>query len=241
MAQHTDSSEQVVTIDRGNTAMFKSEPALSPAREGENEFLEKVSNDILDKQYRLYVWNDTKAVALITANSVLFAAMGFLYKECLRETLAFLFLSGAMLLIGTSLAISLVHVIPRLTSGQTGREPNIRSLRGMKLFENWRDYYEAFSIIRRDDVLKDTVRQIYGMGKNNRRSILIIKTGVIITLLGMCAMISAAFVSGAAIRGYKVYGPWEPASVVAPQLKTTAPVSRQPSRKNTPANRPSNR
>ena len=171
----------------------------------------------MDKQYRLYTWNDAKTQALITTNSLLFAAIGFLFKECLKDTLAILLIGLAVLFLALSLIISLKQVIPRITSGKSGDGSNTRSLRGISLFKTWADYYGAFMLTTKSTILTDTVRQIYGMADNNLRSARIIKSGVYLTTAGVILILCAIYVSAFAARGHHALGLWqnEVADVVA--------------------------
>ncbi len=191
-----------------DSAYAAKQPPLTPAADAE-EFVRTVCSDVLDKQYRLYSWNDMKTQALITTNSVLFAAVGFLFKECLRDTVAMVLLGMAVLFLGSSLMICLIQVIPRLSSGRSGSEPNTRSLRGITLFKTFQDYCTAFRSSTRDTIITDTLRQVYGMANNNRRSMKITKAGVILTLFGVVMILGAIFTSAIAARGYHAFGSWQ--------------------------------
>jgi hypothetical protein len=225
----SESAEQVVPLDRGlggesRVDRLESRSAapdpIGIAAKDETAFFTSVTADNVDRQYKLYAWNDTKTICLITANSLLFTAVSFLYRECLRETLALLFLGAAALCFGISLTFCLLQVFPRLTSRQTGSEPNVRSLRGINLFGSWTAYLDAVKKLKEEDFLKDTARQAYGMAMNNLRSIAIIKRGVIFTVLGLVLMLLAAGFSAGAARGYQVLGPW-----AKPQETTVKPTS----------------
>ena len=224
----SERADQVVPLDRGlgveaRVDRLETQSAahdlIGNAAKDETAFFTSVTADIVARQYKLYAWNDTKTIALITVNSLLFAAVSFLYRECLRETLALLFLGTAGLCFGTSLMFCLVQVYPRLTSRQTGSEPNVRSLRGIRLFRSWTAYLDAVKKMKEEDFLKDTARQAYGMAMNNLRSIAIIKCGVIFTVFGLLMMLLAAGFSAGALRGYQVIGPW-----AKPQETTVTPT-----------------
>ena len=182
--------------------------ALRVAHERE-DFLRSIAFDVVDKQYRLYSWNDAKTQALIMTDSVLFAAVGFLYKEALNDSLATILLGVGTVCLGLSLMTCLVHVIPRITSGRSGEGPNTRSLRGIHLFSCWEDYRDAFMKTTPTSILTDSIRQVYGMADNNVRSARIIKRGVGLTLCGVIAIVAALFASAASARGYHPLGVWQ--------------------------------
>jgi hypothetical protein len=200
------------------------------------DFLWSVAPDLVDKQYRLYTWNDTKTQGLITTNSVLFAVIGFLYADCLQDTLATVLLALGTCFVGVSLVVCLIHVIPRISSGKTGIEPNTRSLRGIGLYKKFEDYRDAFLLTTKTSILADTIRQIYGMADNNLRSARIIKRGVQLTLSGIALILCALYVSTLGARGHHAFGVWQinstagsvaqaPHSSTSPsQPSSTAPV-----------------
>jgi|GEM_PF-7074039 len=195
------------------------------------EFLCSIAPDRLDKQYRLYPWNDAKTQGLITTNSVLFAVIGFLYTNCLQDTLATVLLLLGTIFVGLSLVVCLIHVIPRISSGKTGNEPNTRSLRGIGLYKTFEDYREAFLLTTKTSDLADTVRQIYGMANNNLRSARIIKRGVQFTLCGIALILCALYASALGARGHHAFGSWQinaTGGSAAPLPQSAAPPS-QPS------------
>ena len=182
--------------------------------------------DILDKQYRLYTWSDVKTQALITTNSIMFAAIGFLYKECMRDALAMLFLTISIISLGISLSTSLLQVIPRVSSGKSGAGPNMRSIRGISLHENWETYYEALCGQTSQMLTVDAVRQIYGMASNNIRSTRIIKRGVVLTIVAISMLLAAIFTTAFSAKGLHALGEWQQSS--AATTATNAPVVARP-------------
>lgn len=191
----------------------------------ENE-LRPIALDVVDKQYRLYAWVDTKNQALITTNAMLFAVVGFLYKDCLRDALALLLLASAVMFIASSLITCLTQVLPRITSHKSGDEPNTRSLRGITLFKTWEDYRHAFMSASKSALLIDTVRQIYGMASNNMRSARILKRGVYLTSAGVILILGAIFINAGAARGVHLLGRWQPDDkALLPRNESTAVVS----------------
>jgi hypothetical protein len=189
------------------------------------EFLWSVASDLVDKQYRLYTWNDTKTQGLITTNSVLFAVIGFLYRDCLQDTLATALLALGTCFVGVSLVVCLIHVIPRISSGKTGMEPNTRSLRGIGLYKKFEGYRDAFLLTTKTSILADTIRQIYGMASNNLRSARIIKRGVQLTLCGIIAILCALYVSTWGVRGHHVLGVWKIDSTGGPVVQASPPAT----------------
>jgi hypothetical protein len=173
------------------------------------QFLRTVALDVVDKQYRLYAWTDAKNQALITTNSLLFAAVGFLYKECLKDACAMLLLGLGVVCVAFSLIRCLTQVLPKITSGKTGEEPNTRSLRGISLYKKFDDYSAAFHQTTESSFIKNTIRQIYGMANNNMRSARILKEGVYFTSFGILAILGALATSGLSARGYHMFGTWQ--------------------------------
>lgn len=193
----------LVPLDASKTVPIPESPNQT------EEFILAYTLDLVDKQYRLYSWNDTKTEALITTNSILFAAVGFLFKDCLGDTLAMVFLGFATITLGSSLMTCLVQVFPRLSSGKSGAGPNTRSLRGIRLYKGWEEYRDAVVKTTKESILTDTVRQIYGMAHNNLRSVKIVKRGVSLTLCGVVGILGAVFTSSISARGYHVFGTWQ--------------------------------
>jgi hypothetical protein len=119
------------------------------------------------------------------------------------------FLGLAVLFLAASLIICLIHVIPRLSSGKSGGEPNTRSLRGITGYENWEAYHDAFKLTTCNSILKDTIRQIYGMAHNNVRSVRIVTKGVCLTFCGVLMIVAAIYASALAARGHHAFGIWQ--------------------------------
>ena len=131
----------------------------------------EVATDIVDKQYGLYSWADAKTSALITANSVLLAAIGFTIEKCLELTYSLAALLISFILVGLSIYFCLDQVIPQRSSGKSiSSEPNIKALSGILKFEKWKDYYHSISMLQKDKYLEYLSRQIYGMANNVNKS-----------------------------------------------------------------------
>jgi hypothetical protein len=206
--ESTEPRHRSAPVENKELAACAPNPSLGLSAEQE-DFLRALASELVDKQYRLYTWNDEKTTGLITTNSVLFAAIGFLYHDCLQDILAIALLALGSFLVGVSLVVCLIHVIPRITSGKTGKGPNTRSLRGIGLYKSFEDYRKDFLLTTKASILVDTVRQIYGMADNNLRSARIIKRGVYLTLCGVIAILGALYVSTWGARGHHVFGAWQ--------------------------------
>lgn len=194
--------------DSNNAKLASTLPA------GLTEVLQSRIFDMLDKQYRLYAWHDAKTQALVTTNSILFAAIGFMYKECLHDVLATILLSVSAVLLGVSLLIGLFQIRPKLQSGKShGSRSNLRSLVGMRAFRTWEEYYAAIVNYTYADGLQDEVRQIYGMAANNRRSSKILAFGVSLTAGGVLFILLMIVTSVAASRGHHIMGQWADGNV----------------------------
>lgn len=142
--------------------------------------------DILDKQYRNYAWNDTKMQALITADSILFAVIGFLFASCLPDLLALLLLIGGALLVSLSLIHCLLHAIPRLMSGKSGPNDNPRAISGItSASPDWEHYVGRIQSLSADDIVAHTARQVYGMAVNNITSHKRLRVGVRTTVIAV--------------------------------------------------------
>ena len=166
------------------------------------------SLDVLDKQYRLYSWNDSKALSLITTDSVLFAALGFLFAACLPDRLALLLLVSALAAISLSLMVVLRQVIPQGSSGRSGETPNVRSLRGICSFSDWEAYRTHFCSCSEEQFAEDAIRQAYGMANNNDNSRTTIRQGVTLTMLGIVFLVAAAIAASLSARDFHLLGTW---------------------------------
>lgn len=164
--------------------------------------------DVLDKQYRLYSWNDAKSLSLITTNSVLFAAIGFLFAACLPDALAMLFMGCALFFISLSLVTVLLQVIPQGSSGKSGVAANVRSLRGICSFDDWQAYHDHFCTYSDEQFAEDAIRQAYGMANNNDKSRGTVQSGVTLTLFGIIFLFAAAVTAALSARGVHVLGSW---------------------------------
>lgn len=161
-----------------------------PESESDKELLSSFELDIVDKQYRLYAWNDSKTLSLITTDSILLATIGFIFQHCLQDTFSIIAILIAFILISISLYFSLRQVIPQGSSGKSiGDKPNIRALSGILSYNKWEDYYAVLKKVDRNFISEINARQIYGMAYNSDVSRKIIKKGIIYTLVGILFMV----------------------------------------------------
>lgn len=222
--QRTEKTEPLGAIE-GDA----SPPSVNPAPRSDvhRELDEQMAfaADILDKQYRNYAWNDVKMQALITANSILFAVIGFMFTICLTDRLATLCLLFGALLLSWSLIKCLLHAIPRLLSGRAGPDNNPRAISGITGgYDTWQDYLSCMRRLTKEERLTTTVRQVYGMASNNQKSHGILRQGVIATVLAVLLTYGAMLSAAAAGRGHHMLGAWsQPALHAGDSTKREVP------------------
>ncbi|SRR6266446_240917 len=167
-----------------------------------------LATDILDKQYRLYSWNDSKALSLITTNSVLLAAIGFLFKECIPDRFSLASILLALFFVAFSLYFSLKQVIPQGSSGKSGKGPNVRALRSITEFDKWETYHLKMLSMDEDEAFECAARQIYGMALNNDASRKTTTRGVKLTFLGIVFILLSTFGVALSARDIHPLGEW---------------------------------
>jgi hypothetical protein len=167
-----------------------------------------LATDILDKQYRLYSWNDSKSLSLITTNSVLLAAIGFLFKECIPDLFALLAILIALAFVACSLYFSLKQVIPQGSSGKSGTGPNVRALRSITGFEKWEDYHSKLLSMDENEAFECAARQVYGMALNNDASRRMTTRGVKLTFAGIVLILVATVGVALSAREIHLFGQW---------------------------------
>lgn len=144
---------------------------------------------IIDKQYRSYLWNDSKIQSLITINAAIIA--GILVVTQIYSSKALLYKVPLIISLGCqliSLIIALIHVVPKINS-KIGNEFNLRTMVGISPYIQTKDKDEYVAKIlgsNVDDFIKMNCYQIVGMCKNNLRSEKFIRAGVILALIGIC-------------------------------------------------------
>ncbi|MDX6577818.1 MAG: hypothetical protein QOE96_3771 [Blastocatellia bacterium] len=167
-----------------------------------------LATDILDKQYRLYSWNDSKSLSLITTNSVLLAAIGFLFKECIPDLFSLLAILIALAFVACSLYFSLKQVIPQGSSGKSGKGPNVRALRSITEFKKWEDYHSKLLSMDENEAFECAARQVYGMAINNDASRRTTTRGVKLTFAGIVLILVATVGVGLSAREIHLLGQW---------------------------------
>lgn len=172
------------------------------------EDLYNFAEQINDRQYRSYNWNDSKIQNLLTIGSAVSA--GILFALQFLSTLKFtvpaiicMIIAFSMLLV--SMFISLIHCIPKLNSKVGGNEDNLRTLIGFKryvalqkilgqkkdnstFYSASSHYFDNLKQLKPIDRLRLTAFQCLGMGKNNIRSEKIIRFAVIAMIIAIVFM-----------------------------------------------------
>jgi len=146
--------------------------------------------DIVDKQYRSYIWNDGKVQAMATIDAALLAAI-FIVIQVFKNITgwAVFFLSSSFILLAVSLIISLRHAIPKLDSG-VGNQDNLRSIIGIVELEK-QDYHKAILNLSKDEMISMNCHQISGMARNCLESQKIIKKSVMLKSFSILLLIVA--------------------------------------------------
>lgn len=148
--------------------------------------------NIVDKQYRSYVWNDTKVQSLITINAALFAGL-----LVIRQLFGNMDIFPAILLIVSlvlqimSLIILLIHIVPRINS-KIGNELNLRTMVGITPYTKTQtkdDYLNKMLELDIEQMIKQNCYQIVGMCKNNLRSEAFIRKAVVLTIVSVAMMV----------------------------------------------------
>lgn len=167
---------------------------------------------VVDKQYFLYSWNDTKVQGLLTVDGALMAGILFILQlldsaTTLKLTSVPLIIYAiSFLLLACSIIFCLIHTIPKLNS-KMGHGHNLKTmiginrfvmmqkmLGGKKHFNAEVNYFENVKVLSIDELLESNVFQILGMNTNNIRSHQIIRKGVIATIISIIAMILATII-----------------------------------------------
>jgi len=150
-------------------------------------------NELIDKEYRLYSWNDARVQTLATINGLLIAALSFLFRDGSKNYPSLLFLSASMLLLCAGLGVCLWFLRRFPHSNKTTEDnPNVRSLRGISSHENWKHYEEVLRTMPAEQFFQDSARQIFGMAHNNLVFHRMMERGAWLTLVGAAFLILAA-------------------------------------------------
>jgi hypothetical protein len=180
------------------TQQTKEKQSLAICNENieDDKFQQKyiLTSDIIDKQYRSYNWNDSKMASLITIDGAMIAGVWTVIQlfgptNVISLTLLLLALVSFFL----SVVNCLLHVIPKINS-KIGNENNLRTMVGIRPYTDKSrkdEYVNKIMSLNQYDIIKMNCYQITGMCKNNFRSEKLIKTGVILTIVGViCVGIS---------------------------------------------------
>lgn len=162
------------------------------------------TNDIIDKQYRSYTWNDTKVQALITIDTALIAGILLIFQiySSIYGLVLYIFGFSFGLLIISSL-ICLYHSIPQINS-KIGNEDNLRTMVGIKNYTK-EEYHTRILKLNLKTMVKMNCNQISGMCKNNMRSYNLIKRGAYLTIIGV--ILIAIAISMLVYTKSKTYNP----------------------------------
>lgn len=184
---------------------------LKPQLKGDQDFekLLEWTYVVSDKQYFLYSWNDAKVSGLITVDAALMAGILFVLQlldgsQGLNMPIVSLITYGiSFVLLALSIIFCLLHTIPKLNS-KMGTGNNLKTMIGInryRLMQNMlggKDYFraekyylESVKCMSNDDLLEMNLFQIIGMNTNNINSHLIIRKGVIATVLSLILLIFA--------------------------------------------------
>jgi hypothetical protein len=165
--------------------------------------------DIVDKQYRLYSWSDSKTASLITTNSILLAVIGFSFKECLEDVFSVVAMTISLVAVSLSLYFSLRQVIPQGSSGKaTSSKPNVRALSGILKYDSWTTYFDDLSRLSKKEFLEANARQIFGMSRNVNESRKMTTVGVRLTLVGIIFMCLAVVGASLSSNDIHIFGEW---------------------------------
>jgi hypothetical protein len=175
----------------------------------DDELILNLTNDILDKQYRLYSWADAKTASLIQTNSILLATIGFIFKDCLTDILATCFIFFAIIANVLSLFFCLRQVKPQRSSGKgIANEPNIRALSGILKIETWQDYHNKLIMTNKKQLYEFSARQIFGMARNTEDSRNNTTIAMKITLCGIAFLILSFISVSLTTNNFHLLGSW---------------------------------
>ncbi len=151
------------------------------------------TTDIIDKQYRSYVWNDGKVQALVTIDTALIAGILLILQVFSHvSTFAFILLGCSFVCLLISSLVCLVHAVPKIDSG-VGNQSNLRTMVGISPLSK-QQYHEAMLSQSLDKMIEMNCWQITGMCKNNMRSHHLIRRGVRLTISGVLALAVALLI-----------------------------------------------
>lgn len=182
MPHQTKSSDSINSLpDQKNIASSNLETLLN------------FTSDIIDKQYRSYIWSDGKVQALVTIDVALIAGILLIIRSFdIVSFLVFGLLICSFLFFTISVLICLVHAIPRMNS-RIGNEANLRTIIGISCFKK-EEYHKEIKNLDLEKMIEMNCWQISGMVRNNLRSHKLIKIGVLLTIVGVITIATALII-----------------------------------------------
>lgn len=181
----------------------------------DDELLVNLTNDILDKQYRLYSWVDSKTSSLIQTNSILLATIGFIFKDCITDILATCFIFITILANIISLFYCLRQVKPQRSSGKgVADEPNIRALSGILKIKTWQEYHNKLIRTNSKQLYEFSARQIFGMARNIEDSRINTTKAMKTTLFGIVFLILSFVSVSLTTNNIHLFGSWQKVEVI---------------------------
>jgi hypothetical protein len=175
--------------------------------------------DIIDKQYRSYIWNDGKVQALVTIDGGVIAGLLVIF-QIFKDIglLAFGLLAGSFAFLLISFVVCLLHVVPRIHSG-IGNQENLRTMVGITRLRK-EAYHKRVTALDLGEMVRMNCWQISGMCKNNMRSHKLIKYGAVLTIAGVLTL-------GAAVP-IIVFSAWDRRNVLTTQQQSNSLVPSRP-------------
>ncbi len=217
--EHTSAS--ISSLPEGKKA-----PILEDHTESSHSKLDLVfgfTNDIIDKQYRSYVWNDGKVQALVTIDTGLIAGLLLIVQIFTHiEIISWCLLALSFILLLVSFLVCLVHAVPRIHSG-IGNQENLRTMVGITRFSK-EEYHTRVAATNLPEIVRMNCWQIAGMCKNNLRSHKLIRFGAGLTIAGVIALGMALPIIVYSDRSSRVMTPSKPQTT----LTASPPVAGAP-------------
>ncbi len=180
------------------------------AKEREDIFEKKIdqrlawAESLIDKQYRLYVWNDGKIQVLAAVDGLLITAAGMVFRNG-PSTIASavpLAIPAVPLLLSLWICLRALRSFPHSGRSQEKDDgPNLRSLKGITEHDSWKSYASKFRNSKKEQYLDHTLRQVWGMSINNEACHERMRRGVDLTILGagliILGLVAQPFISPA--------------------------------------------
>ena len=158
----------------------------NPAPQTKEQLL-SFTYDILDKQFRTYIWNESKSNALITIDAALIAGILLFFQLFdYISTISLILMAVSFCLLILSFIICLIHAIPRIDA-KIGNKDNLRTIVFIKTLSRT-EYYDKIKKLSLDEMIKLTSFQISGMTQNNIKGQRLIKKGIYFTISGVICL-----------------------------------------------------